>query len=194
MMTSISNFAPFIIPFFLSAMPVVGAPTSTVASPYTARHDAKFNDLRERSSQPTGIDDGAASALEVRTLAQQAEWLSRATDKCHTYSAVSDGWKGDDSFAPSPAVIAQAKVVLSQIATEMPSLPEPSISADVEGSLCLYWRNPPLLASIVAYGDGTYSFFAEGYAAPARSDSEIVGLPLPPALVGAMVGIPEAHT
>jgi len=75
-----------------------------------------------------------------------------------------------------------------QISAEMPDLPRPLISVDEEGFACLHWNSSSLLTTISAYGDGTYSFFSEGYGVVARSDNELVGAILPQRLIESMTG------
>lgn len=116
-----------------------------------------------------------------------ATWLNTAFARVDAYDDVENGWKGEDFLAPSSQTIAEAKELLEQFAVDMPALSEPMISADSDGSICLHWREPPMMATVTAHGDGTYSFYAEGYGRPARSDSEQIGSPLPRTLVLAMV-------
>lgn len=132
------------------------------------------------------------SSSFLSLLVAPALWLEDAFGKVDAYSKVMDGWKGPYSVAPSQVTLSEAKELLEQFAVEMPSLPTPLISCDEDGSICLHWRSRPMMATVTAHGDGTYSYYAEGFAPAARSDAEEIGMPLPRGIVLAMVEGPMA--
>lgn len=201
-MNSISTLAPYLIPLLVSFVPN-NSPTSTTANRYLLEGKAAPATEPLKEHLPTDAIGTVAQVSAVGTVDDQlkplshapraASWMEAAVDRVWSYRSVVDGWKGIGSIAPSPEAIVDATDLLEQFAMEAPDLPRPMISADEDGTVCLFWRDGIMMATISVYGDGTYSFYAEGFAAPARSDSEPVGQPLPQALVSAMVN-PDVMT
>lgn len=189
--TTLSTFAPILLP--ISVM--LSGASASGTSFGSGRH------VSEASSQPVY----ARSEKRIEALGTVAtswkissgysehmslpSWLSSTVDHIQSYVALEAGWKGPGSVAPSAAVIFDAVELVSQFATEMPTLVAPMVSADDDGTICLYWRDDPMMATIFVQGDGTFAFYAEGYDDPARSDDALVGLPLPSGLIAAMTGV-----
>lgn len=157
--------------------------TSWVAAP-SGITKSKARSYKKTRSQITDIGVQGASYV----TGQAAPWYDTAVEKVTGYSALQDGWKGDNSLAPSADVISDAQELILQLAMEMPDLSAPMISADEEGSVCFYWNNAYAMGTIATYGDRTYSFFAEGTWGSARSDAEPIGQPIPSNLITAMTG------
>jgi len=192
MITTVSTIA-LVLPSFLLSVPHIFPPAGTA-------HSAQ--DSGDYSSLPVPVNGGlAASTLQSSTVSmtdtmhkayadqpQHAAWLESTVVRIWNYSSASDGWKGEGTVAPSSETIEEAVELTSQFAREMPNLVSPMISADDDGSICFYWRDGGMMATVSVYSDGSYAFYAEGYDDPIRSDSELVGEPLPPSLIATMTG------
>ena len=191
-MASTVSIAEYLIPMLFVALP------GTAPVPLSV--------LGGRSIEPIHLVSGTApqgaltslatdgNAVEPKPLTQMliaAPWIEEAGDRVIAYSRVDDGWRGEGSVAPSAEAIADAIDLIEQFAFEAPSIPQPMISADDEGVICLYWRDREMMASLSVYGDDTYSYYAEGYAEPVRADAALIGDPIPHQLLSAMVD-PEA--
>lgn len=72
------------------------------------------------------------------------------------YEILEDGWDGDDSRAPAPAMIELAENFLNSIPAGLP-LPTPMVSAN--GSVGLYWDIANAFADVVFEEDGHFSLF-----------------------------------
>lgn len=182
-MTSVCQIAPFVLPFVLCGQPGIAAPTSASAEAYLFDKVA----LHPRSGPPALVD--SQSEMSVRPLvsfAPLAEWLHEAAIKIDRYADLSDNWKGPGSIGPSEDVREQAKELAGQIALEISGIPRPIIGADDEGAITLHWSTPGMSATLTAYGDGTFSYYAENQETSDRSDSEAIGEPLPMSLVNVM--------
>jgi hypothetical protein len=184
--TTMSSAMPYVLPLMFALQP--GASSVAV--------------LREVAEQPQ-IDRRAVPLFEPTessfhnfqiaiqkpsTISQSSAWVEAALEKIESYAGLQDGWRGEGSFAPTEQTLQEAAELLLQISAEMPDLPRPLISMDEEGFACLHWNSSSLLATISVYGDGTYSFFSEGYGVVARSDNELVGAILPHRLIESMTG------
>lgn len=121
-----------------------------------------------------------------------AAWHVDATEAVLSYGKYVDGWKGAGSLAPTPETIEETVNLLQKIASEATGVPKPMISADDEGCLSLYWSNAEFAGSIFVYGDGTYSYYVEGYGLPVEADSASIDAPLDPDLLYAMTGYWDA--
>ena len=198
MNSTVSSVAPALLPFLFAF-----APTSVIASYArdsieSGAHASTANLGGDRVKQP---ETTLSPSIGTKTLTQTTSagvnfdsprlpvWLEAVVNKISSYDGTEDGWKGDGTFAPSASTLGEARELASQFATEMPTISAPSVSADDDGAVCFYWMDGQMMATVSVYGDGTYSFYAEGYDDPVRSDSEPVGEPLPGSLIAAMTGI-----
>ena len=135
----------------------------------------------------SSLSDSRPEAQRYAT-SQSSAWAESALEKIGTYAGTSDGWRGEGSHAPSGQTLKESAKLLLQISAEMPDLLSPLISMDDDGFACLHWQGAEFLSTIYVFGDGTYSFFSEGYGIIARSDSEEVGAILPKELIASMTG------
>jgi hypothetical protein len=183
--SSVSYLAPYFIPMLVSVIPTLAQNTSVKVTRQWPDHA-----MAPALTATSVTSDGpTAPTLQKYTSAKQhADWLLPCSSKVRAYADVADGWKGEGSKQPSVLARDEAIELLEQFATQMPDIDHPLISADDDGSICLYWQYGALLATVMAHGDGTYSFYAEGFDDPARSDAEPVGQPLPPSLIATMTG------
>lgn len=122
------------------------------------------------------------------TEARQAGWRDDVVSRLQGYEGVCDGWKGPGSLAPEARAISLAIELADQFALEMPNLPRPLVSGDDDGSICFFWNDGIMMATVSVFGDGTYAYYAEGYDDPVRSDGDVIGVPLKSALIAAMTG------
>lgn len=201
MMTSVSVVAPYLLPL-VAALAPLQASGSTVSKPNQLTSAVKHSMPRGVHSAHTEPQEKLGTDVEHTTSSgsvdlqgttifstfQQVPWLEKAVGRAAAYSSLRDGWKGEGSVAPSIQTISDASELLTQFATEMPEIAAPMISADEDGSICLYWRDGDMMATISVFGDGTFATYAEGFADPVRSDSDVIGEPLPPALIATMTG------
>mgnify|MGYP007096396856 CR=1 FL=1 len=184
--TTISSAMPYMLPLMFALQP--GASTMPPAreateNPQPFRSAVPLFEPTESSFQMFQPGDPRPS-----TVSQSSAWAQVALEKIETYVGLSDGWRGEGSHAPTEKTLQETAELLLQISSEMPDLFGPLISVDEDGYACLHWNGPNLLATISVYGDGTYSFFSEGYGITASSDSHDVGTILPSALIEAMTG------
>lgn len=197
MKTSVTTIAPVLLPFLFAFAPGTGIasyardPIERSSLPHPS--PAGF----EKQNQP---ETTVSLHIRTKTLAaaapasvyvdqpRLANWLESTVTKISNYKNVADGWKGRGTLAPTAQTVDEAIELSAQFATEMPGLVSPMISADDDGSICLYWRDGSMMATVSVYGDGSYAFYAEGYDDPARSDSEPIGEPLPSKLIATMSG------
>lgn len=192
-MTSVSTFAPVLIPLVLFGGPVGAASTSHIKEGYLVEEKSPS----ARQSQPSSISASSAPpsgptwlSAGVDTLAPVVSapaWLLPAAEKVYGFLELADGWKGADSLAPVDQTASEAIDLLWQLSAEIAGLQQPAISVDEDGAICLHWRIADLLATMTVYGDGTYSFYAEAGELSAKSDSEMVGFPLPASLASILV-------
>ncbi len=192
-MTSVSTFAPVLIPLFLFGSPVASASTSQVNEGYLKEEKSPA----VRRSQPSSISASSippsgptwvdASAEVLVPALAASEWLLPASEEVYGFLGLADGWKGPDSLAPVDLTATEAVDLLWQLSAEIVGMPQPAISADEDGAICMHWRMAGLLATMTVYGDGTYSFYAEAGELSAKSDSELVGLPLPADLISVLI-------
>ena len=184
---STSALAQYVIPALFVAAPGTASIVSNQTQPaYVAPHAIEC--AWWSASEPTGrfaTTDQMGSEYLTDTV-RVASWLAAASTKVLSYASVQDGWKGDGSTRPTPLAIDEAIDLLNQFAFELPSLASPMISADEDGFVCFYWRSGAMMASISVYGDGTYSFYAEGNGKSSRSDEAQILAPLAADLLEAM--------
>jgi hypothetical protein len=197
-MTSLSQILPFFIPVMLSSQPGHSVPTSSSVSlregatlvqrqGITQLADSRTEIPLQRYGSVIPADSQAESSappLVVQTSAP--DWLVEALSRIDQYAALSDNWKGPGSLAPSQQAREEAKELAEQLALEVPDVTRPSVGADDEGAITLHWATPSMSATLTAYGDGTYSYYAENSFASDRSDSDLIGAPLPELLVSIM--------
>lgn len=181
----------------LTTSVVVIAPTLLFASGFSP--DAHGTVLREviiQEHMPRNRYEpisSSAPAAESIVFTQGSAWQADAHAKMDAYVGLADGWRGEDSVAPSEIAIADANTLIRQIASEMPNTSMPLIGADADGIISLFWNEAGLLATISIYGDGTFSFYAESGAdgegvLTAKSDAEAIGEPLTLSLLQVMTG------
>lgn len=126
---------------------------------------------------------------ESFTASQTAPWLQLVSREISRFCSVSDGWKGDNSVAPTAVAIDEALEMAVQLAAELPGIPTPLVGADADGYFCFYWNENDVMANLSIYGDGTYSFYAQNDFEHAEADEEIVGMPLPDRLLRVLSSI-----
>lgn len=184
--TSVSRVAPYLLPVLVS----LGPGTAGSTSPQGGRSwlDDRAAPLEHLYSAGTSIASTEAPWAVSAPVTNPADWLHSALEKVSAYGSLTDGWKGEGTLSPSTAAIADASDLLYQFAVEMPDLSRPMISADEDGSICLYWLHGVMMANISVHGDGTYSYYAEGFDDPVRSDAMPIGQPLHPQLIATMTG------
>jgi len=185
-----STFAPVLLPIslFLSASAVSsGSHSSGRQVGEISSHPVYARSERRSPSVGTVATSGMISK-GYQVLSELPEWLPATVNRLNSYDGKEAGWKGEGTKAPEHDAIKAAINLVSQFATEMPNLSAPMVSADDDGSICLYWRADPMLATVSVYGDGAYAFYAEGYDDAVRADAALVGEPLSPGLVSAMTG------
>lgn len=184
--TTMSSAMPYVLPLMFALQP--GA--SSVIAPRDATEQPQLDRRAIPLFEPTesSFRNFQISIQQPSTISQSSAWVQAALEKLESYAGLPNGWRGEGSFAPSQQTLQQAAELLLQISAEMPDLLRPLISVDDEGFACLHWNAPSLLATISVYGDGTYSFFSEGYGVVARSDNELVGAILPQSLIESMTG------
>lgn len=119
---------------------------------------------------------------------QLAPWYASAADQLENYSLYVDGWKGPGSIAPTENTRLEALILAHRIASEAPSIAKPLISADEDGSLSFFWDSSDFFASMSIYGDGTYSYYAEGNGAVDDNDNALIDAPLGKDLILTMTG------
>lgn len=184
--TTMSSAMPYVLPLMFALQPG--------ASSVIGLRDAAEQPQLERRAVPlfepteSSLHNFQIAIQQPSTISQSSAWVEAALEKIGSYAGLPDGWRGEGSFAPTELTLQESAELLLQISAEMPDLPRPLISVDEEGFACLHWNTPSLLATISVYGDGTYSFFSEGYGIVARSDSELVGAILPQSLIESMTG------
>jgi hypothetical protein len=184
--TTMSSAMPYVLPLMFALQPG--------ASSVIDLRDSAEQPQRERRAVPlfepkeSSYQNFQIAILQPSTISQSSAWVDAALEKIESYAGLPDGWRGEGSFAPTEQTLQEVAELLLQISAEMPDLPRPLISVDEEGFVCLHWNSSSLLATISVYGDGTYSFFSEGYGVVARSDSEPIGTVLPQKLIESMAG------
>lgn len=208
MTSTISKIGPFFVPLIFAAIPAGGVSTSgaphlylddslvhaeyakdallagaTVASPAPLL-GAGVTERGVTSSQTT-----VPKLLDIKLTAPiAADWLDVAYQKVAELGDLKAGWMGEHSLGPTTEVLYDAAELAWRLATELPDISAPMISAGDEGQICFHWRANEWTASLSSYGDGTFAYYAEGHGEVSRSDSEPVSQPLPQALIFAMVG------
>jgi hypothetical protein len=184
--TTMSYAMPYVLPMMFALQP--GASTASMLrefseQPQLDRRAVPLFEPTESSSQTF-----QAGIHKLNTISQSSAWVEVALEKLDSYAGLNDGWRGEGSRAPTDQTLKEAAKLLLQISSEMPDLFRPLISIDEDGYACLHWNGAYLLATISVYGDGTCSFFSEGYGITASSDSHDVGGILPSDLIEAMTG------
>lgn len=196
--TTAASVLPYVVPLMF-AMQTTATIAHSAKQPQPDRLGVQLFEPTESSlshSRPEALifEITESSISDLRSHAQRyatsqsSTWARSAIEKIETYADATDGWRGEGSHAPSAQTLRESAELLLQIAGEMPYLFGPLISVDDDGFACLYWNCADFVATISVYGDGTYSFFSEGYGITARSDSTDVGAILPQDLIGAMTG------
>lgn len=183
--TTGATVMPYVLPLLFVLQP--GASTSSSAKDVVEQLPPERSNVQLFEPTQTSIADFRAGTPKYAT-SQSSVWAQSALEKIEAYAGIGDGWRGEGSRAPSGQTLKESAELLLQIASEMPNLFSPLISVDEDGFACLHWNGPDLLATISIYGDGTYSFFSEGYGVTASSDSRDIGAVLPEELVAAMTG------
>lgn len=182
---TVAKILPSVIPVLFTLLP--GASSTSLPS-----RDEGQTAVERHSVQIFAPTNATNLEAEIGSVAAQAAtWTERALMKIEHYVDLHDGWRGEGSKAPNECVLDQTRELVRQIAAEMPYVEEPMVGMDDEGFGSLYWNQPGMLASLSLYGDGTFSFFAEGHGTVAKSDAEKVGAPLPSELIEAMTGSVE---
>lgn len=189
-MTSVSEMLPYLLPVIVGLVPASAHPTAPRSLPEPRQEEpvrsTQAIDGSGFSVDQTWIGTTSRPIQPLAAAVVPSVWLDAAVEKLGSYSAVYDGWKGDLTRAPSTVTLVSAKQLISQFASEVSWLPQPLISADEDGAVCFHWALGDFTATVSAHDDGTYSFFAEKGKLRARSNSEVVGLPLPSELVAVL--------
>lgn len=184
--TTMSSAMPYVLPLMFALQPG--------ASSVIALRDTAEQPQRDRRAVPlfepteSSFHNFQIAIQQPSTISQSSSWVEAALEKIGSYVGLLDGWRGEGSFAPTEQTLQDTAELLLQISAEMPDLPRPLISVDEEGFACLHWNTSSLSATISVYGDGTYSFFSEGYGVVASSDNELIGTILPQSLIESMSG------
>ena len=164
--TTMSSAMHYVLPLMFALQP--GA--SSVAVLREAAEQPQLDRRAVPLFEPTdsSFDNFQIAVQKQSTISQSSAWVEAELEKIESYAGLSDGWRGEGSFAPTEQTLQEA----------------------AEGFACLHWNSSSLLATISVYGDGTYSFFSEGYGVVARSgsDNELVGAILPQRLIESMTG------
>lgn len=90
-----------------------------------------------------------------------------------------DGWKGNDSTAPSDRAISDAEQ-FARIYFEDATMAAPRVGAAADGEINFYWSTANVAIDLSVLGDGTYAYFARrASGAPFLGDKIPIGEPLP---------------
>lgn len=184
--TTGATVMPYVLPLLFVLQP--GASTAGPTRDVVEQSPPERPNVQLFEPTQTSVADFRAGATPRYATSQSSAWAQSALEKIEAYADIGDGWRGEGSRAPSGQTLKESAELLLQIASEMPNLFDPLISVDEDGFACLHWNGPDLLATISIYGDGTYSFFSEGYGVTASSDSHDIGAILPEELIVAMTG------
>ncbi|MCE2737215.1 MAG: hypothetical protein LW703_02395 [Rhodobacter sp.] len=184
--TTMSSAMPFVLPLMFALQPGASSVSLLREATELPQIDRRAVPLFEPTA--SSFESFQAVTQKPSTISQASAWVEGALEKIASYAEVNDGWRGEGSKAPTGQTLQEAAELLLQISSEMPDLFRPMISIDEDGCACLHWNAPDLLATISVYGDGTYSFFSEGYGVVASSDSHEIGTILPSDLIVAMTG------
>jgi hypothetical protein len=182
-MTSVCQIAPYFVPVLFWVQPGFAAPTSSYAEHYLGDGCASSY----RGASIARADSQSEISARPRVAPVHASvWLQDVGLKIDRYASLADGWKGPGSHAPTPEARNQAFELAGQFAFEIPEISAPVIGADDDGAITLHWSTPEMSATVTAHGDSTFSFYAENSEASGRSDSEMIGAPLPRLLIRIM--------
>jgi hypothetical protein len=184
--TTGATVVPFVLPLLFVLQP--GASTAGSTRDLVEHFPHERSNVQLFEPTQTSIADFRAGATPRYATSQSSAWAQSALEKIEAYADIGDGWRGEGSRAPSAETLKESAELLLQIASEMPNLFDPLISVDEDGFACLHWNGPHVLTTISIYGDGTYSFFSEGYGLIASSDSHDIGAILPEELIATMTG------
>ena len=149
----------------------------------------RFSTRLEYIDVVTTGGDSSSEAVDMYTRADpvtitnNALRMSPLVERINLLSAVSDGWKGEGSVAPSSRAKEEALVMLDKIVGASPSRRPPLIGLDEDGTFSFAWRSEDLKGHMTIYGDGTCSFSIKSSHSSARSSSTSVYAPLPADLV-----------
>lgn len=172
---------PFFLPLADFRQPEAGKRTSTVVRSFVPK-------VRKLPVLGTQIEVGAGEENATTTTTKvdqfvvrdsEPAWYPEVIAKLNSFGTLVDGWKGHGSVAPTTTVLEEVIDLVAQFGNEVPVVPAPSTSVDEDGTIVLHWNYSGFSATVTAYGDGTYSFFAKSGSALSRSNSEPIGQPLP---------------
>lgn len=120
-------------------------------------------------------------ALEV--IKQMDQSMRSAFDRIEFLAAKPNGWKGVNTLAAKVEACVDVIAVVEKLIDSFSGYMMPDIGLDAEGIFSLSWNQPPLMACVSVYGDGTFSCFARRGERSFSADSETIAGPLPDALI-----------
>ena len=166
---------------------IVGGLSAAIAHPATATRVYSPNKCTSDSDNYVTIFIPASGALtyQVRDLDSYIAgwhgnpaanaWHFEIAKEIRALASKVDGWKGENSRAPSRSAVDRAQDLLRKLSDEKVER-RPTVGLDHEGTFSFMWLDDEVRADLTVYDDGTYSFFAKGPKS-ARRKAEVLSFP-----------------
>jgi hypothetical protein len=110
----------------------------------------------EDTAKPVAVEPAAPYVVAKHGRAD-----IKAVAKIRALGTREDGWKGPGSLAASQKAVDDAEAFARQL-FGFPDMEMPNIGLAADGEINFYWKNGDIALDLGFFGDGTYSYFAEG--------------------------------
>jgi hypothetical protein len=123
------------------------------------RTNGKVVSAKQRDPSTARQESALVVVDWVNDAFRDPQWLS-ASEQLEYVSTLEDGWQGEDSQRADNDALTETRFLL--MALEDASVKAPLVGLDPDGQVVLTWSDESLTGSLSVFGDGTFSYYAEG--------------------------------
>ncbi len=127
---------------------------------------------RESFSNLTSNISSEVSAVHPLHVLDVMRKDLKAIETIRELALLKDGWKGEGSIA-APRKVTDDAEQFARFHLKDQDIEPPFIGLDADGDITFFWKTEKVIMDLSIYGDGTFSYFAEGNNKQTFGDEDI---------------------